>query len=64
MFEIQEMNLFLTALNELDIKGKDAAYIATVQIKIGEEIEKKQKQLSELPPLPPPSPSKKNVKKQ
>ena len=63
MFEIQELNLFLMALNELDIKGADAAYIATVQIKIKEEIEKKQQQLSELPPLPPPPSSKKNVKK-
>ena len=63
MFEIQEMNLFLTALNELDIKGADAAYVATVQIHLKEEIEKKQQQLSELPPLPPPPSSKKNVKK-
>ncbi len=40
MFDKSEINVLLTALNSLQIKGSDAAYIYSIQIKLGKELEK------------------------
>ena len=44
MFDKSEINVLLTALNSLQIKGSDAAYIYSIQIKLSEELEKIKKE--------------------
>jgi len=46
MFDKSEINVLLAALNGLQIKGSDAAYIYSIQIKLNKELEKiKEKEL-------------------
>tara|TARA_R110001592_G_scaffold3929_2_gene22311 strand:+ start:467 stop:685 length:219 start_codon:yes stop_codon:yes gene_type:complete len=40
MFDKSEINVLLAALNGLQIKGSDAAYIYSIQIKLNKELEK------------------------
>jgi hypothetical protein len=40
MFDKSEINVLLTAVNSLQIKGSDAAYIYSIQIKLNKELEK------------------------
>ena len=47
MFTIQELQVMLKGLMDLDIKGQDAIYMANLQTKINDTIEKTQKQLEE-----------------
>ena len=44
MFDKSEINVLLTALNSLQIKGSDAAYIYSIQIKLSKELEKIKKE--------------------
>jgi len=48
MFDKSEINVLLTAVNSLQIKGSDAAYIYSIQIKLGKELERiKEEELKE-----------------
>lgn len=44
MFDKSEINVLATALNNLQIKGSDAAYIYSIQVKLNEELEKIKKE--------------------
>ena len=57
MFDKNEINVLITALNNLQIKGSDAAYIYSIQVKLNkellkikEEAEKREKDLKLGPP--------------
>jgi len=40
MFDKNEINVLMTSLNSLQIKGSDAAYIYSIQIKLSNELER------------------------
>jgi len=44
MFDKNEINVLVTSLNNLQIKGSDAAYIYSIQVKLNEELEKIKKE--------------------
>jgi hypothetical protein len=44
MFDKNEINVLVTSLNNLQIKGSDAAYIYSIQVKLNEELKKIKKE--------------------
>ena len=44
MFDKNEINVLVTSLNNLQIKGSDAAYVYSIQVKLNEELEKIKKE--------------------
>jgi|TARA_R110001592_G_scaffold309414_1_gene583660 hypothetical protein len=54
MFELQELQVLRTSLNVIDIKGGNAQFISSLQLKIEKEIiqieEKTAKEIAEGPP--------------
>lgn len=64
MFTIEELQVLRSSLNIIDIKGSNAKFVATLQIKVEEEINKIQKDLEKGPPeLQKEKESKEPVKK-
>ena len=45
MFTIEELQVLRSSLNIIDIKGSNAKFVATLQIKVEEEINKIQKDI-------------------
>tara|TARA_Y100000592_G_C5448556_1_gene307443 strand:+ start:466 stop:660 length:195 start_codon:yes stop_codon:yes gene_type:complete len=64
MFTIEELQVLRNSLNIIDIKGSNAKFIATLQVKVEQEINKIQKDLEAGPPeLQDKKEDKKPVKK-
>ena len=47
MFTIQELQVLFQALNAMDIKGSDAIYMANLQTKVNDTVEKIKKEAEE-----------------
>lgn len=50
MFNREELQVLRSSLNVIDIKGSNARFIATLQIKIEQEINRIQKEIEAGPP--------------
>jgi hypothetical protein len=65
MFNKEELQVLRNSLNIIDIKGSNAKFIATLQIKIEKEFNKIQKEFEAGPPeLQKKKEDKKPIKKQ
>jgi hypothetical protein len=65
MFNKEELQVLRSSLNVIDIKGSNARFIATLQIKIEQEFDKIQKEIESGPPeLQTKKENKKPIKKQ
>ena len=65
MFDKSEINVLKLSLNSLQIKGSDAAYIYSIQIKLNKELEKIAKEEAKMEEdlkLGPPELREKNKK--
>ena len=50
MFGLEELQVLRSSLNVIDIKGSNAKFIASLQIKVEQEINKIQKEIEAGPP--------------
>lgn len=65
MFGLEELQVLRSSLNVIDIKGSNAKFVASLQIKIEQEINKIQKEIEAGPPeLREKKEDKKPIKKQ
>jgi hypothetical protein len=65
MFTREELQVLLSALNVIDIKGSNAKFIASLQIKVEQEFNRIQKEFETGPPeLKEKKEDKKPIKKQ
>ena len=65
MFGLEELQVLRSSLNVIDIKGSNAKFIASLQIKVEQEINKIQKEIEAGPPeLQNKKENKKPIKKQ
>ena len=65
MFGLEELQVLRSSLNVIDIKGSNAKFIASLQIKVEQEINKIQKEIEVGPPeLQNKKENKKPIKKQ
>jgi hypothetical protein len=65
MFGLEELQVLRSSLNVIDIKGSNAKFVASLQIKIEQELNKIQKEIEAGPPeLREKKEDKKPIKKQ
>ena len=63
-FSLNELQVLRSSLDVIEIKGSDAQYVATLQVKLESEIIKIQKEMTEGPKeLQNPTPKKRSSKK-